>query len=61
VAATSKAVNLVFHKGSLLTDPSGLLSGDGKYTRQVSATQALSTPEKVTALVQEAITRQREM
>jgi uncharacterized protein YdeI (YjbR/CyaY-like superfamily) len=30
---TKKFVNLMFHKGALIKDPSGLLEGDGKETR----------------------------
>ena len=30
-----EAVALYFHKGALLSDPHGLLSGDGKYTRLI--------------------------
>ena len=61
VAATKKAVNLVFHKGSLLADPADLLTGDGKYTRQVSAARALAEPEDVAGLVRDAIAHQTDM
>jgi hypothetical protein len=61
VAASKSGVNLVFHKGSLLPDPKELLTGDGKYIRQVSAKQALATPDEIATLVREAVARQREM
>jgi hypothetical protein len=61
VAATGKGVNLVFHKGALLADPSSLLSGDAKYTRQVAGTQALAAPDAVAALVRDAVAHQRDM
>ncbi|MFI7673926.1 DUF1801 domain-containing protein [Actinophytocola sp. NPDC049390] len=58
VAATGTAVYLVFHKGSLLADPAGLLTGDGKYTRQVPAAQALAAPGDVAGLVRDALAHQ---
>lgn len=61
VAATRKGVHLVFHKGVLLADPAALLSGDGKYTRQLAAEQALAAPDEVTALVRDAVAHQRDM
>jgi len=61
VAAGRKAVNLVFHKGSLLADPAGLLTGDGKYTRQVPAARALAAPDEVAALVRDALAHQTDM
>jgi hypothetical protein len=61
VAASKSGVNLVFHKGSLLPDPADLLIGDGKYTRQLPAKQALATPDEVATLIREAVARQREM
>jgi hypothetical protein len=61
VAATRKAVNLVFHKGSLLADPGGLLTGDGKYTRQVPAAQAIAAPDDVARLVRDALAHQTDM
>lgn len=61
VAATGKGVQLVFHKGALLTDPAGLLTGEGRYTRQIPAKQALVTPNEVTALVRDAIAHQKDM
>jgi hypothetical protein len=61
VAATGKGAHLVFHKGALLADPAGLLTGTGRYTRQIPAKQALVTPGEVTALVREAIAHQRDV
>ena len=61
VAVTKGGVSLVFHKGSLLEDPAGLLQGEGRYLRQVPYDQAAAHPEAVTALVREAIARQAEM
>ncbi len=61
VAATRTAVNLVFHKGSLLADPAGLLTGDGKYTRQVTAARALAAPDDVAGLVRDALAHQTDM
>jgi hypothetical protein len=61
IAVTARAVNLVFHKGVLLTDPAGLLAGDGRYIRQVSYEQAAAHPDAVAALVREALTHQTDM
>ncbi len=61
VAASKAGVNLVFHKGSLLPDPHGLLTGEAKYTRQLPAKQALTTPDEVATLIREAVAHQREM
>ena len=61
VAATRKAVNLVFHKGSLLADPAGLLTGDGKYIRQLPAARAIAAPDEVAALVRAALAHQTDL
>jgi hypothetical protein len=61
VAVTKGGVSLVFHKGSLLEDPAGLLQGEGRYLRQIPYDQAAAHPEAVTALVRQAIARQAEM
>ena len=61
IAVTRQAVNLTFHKGSLLADPAGLLRGDGRYLRSVPHAQATEHPDAVTALVREAIARQTDM
>jgi hypothetical protein len=54
-------VNLVFHKGSLLDDPAGVLQGEGRYLRQLPHDQAAADPEAVTALVRQAIVHQTDM
>ena len=61
VAASSRAVALAFHKGSLLDDPAGLLEGEGRYLRQVPFERAAADPEAVTALVRQAIAHQTDM
>jgi hypothetical protein len=61
IAITKGGVSLMFHKGSLLEDPAGLLRGEGRYLRQIPYDQAAAHPEAVTALVREAIARQTEM
>jgi hypothetical protein len=61
IAVTKGGVSLMFHKGSLLEDPAGLLQGEGRYLRQIPYDQAAAHPEAVTALVREAIARQTEM
>jgi uncharacterized protein DUF1801 len=53
--------SLVFHKGVLLADPDGLLTGDGKYIRQVDAARALAAPDAVAVLVRDAIAHQVDM
>jgi hypothetical protein len=61
IAVTKGGVSMMFHKGSLLEDPAGLLQGEGRYLRQIPYDQAAAHPEAVTALVREAIARQTEM
>jgi hypothetical protein len=61
IAVTKGAVSLVFHKGSLLGDPAGMLQGDGRYLRQVPYDRAAADPGAVTALVRQAIARQTDM
>jgi hypothetical protein len=61
VGVTARGVNLVFHKGSLLDDPAGVLEGDNRYLRQVPHDQAAADPDAVTALVRQAIVRQTDM
>ncbi|PZF80966.1 DUF1801 domain-containing protein [Jiangella anatolica] len=61
VAATKRAVSLSFHKGSLLDDPDGLLTGDGQYLRGVSHARAHAEPAAVAALVRQAVARQKDM
>ncbi|MDG4821964.1 DUF1801 domain-containing protein [Asanoa sp. WMMD1127] len=52
---------IVFHKGALLADPDGLLTGSGAYVREVSAAAARAAPAAVESLVREAVKRQRDM
>jgi hypothetical protein len=61
IAVTKRGVSLMFHKGSLLDDPAGLLQGEGRYLRQIPYEQAAAHAEAVIALVREAIARQTEM
>jgi hypothetical protein len=61
IAVTISEVSLVFHKGSLLDDPAGLLNGEGRYLRKVPHHQAAAYPEAVTALVTQAILHQTDM
>jgi hypothetical protein len=61
IGVTARAVNLVFHKGSLLDDPSGLLAGDGRYTRQIPYDRAAADPDAISALVRAAIEHQTDM
>jgi hypothetical protein len=61
VAITRRQVSLVFHKGSLLEDPSKLLHGGSRYLRQIAHDQAMANPDAVTALVCEAIAHQTDM
>jgi hypothetical protein len=61
VAVSPRGVSLVFHKGSLLDDPTGLLEGAGRYLRQVPYERATKDPEAVTELVRQAVARQTDM
>jgi hypothetical protein len=61
VAVTKRSVDLVFHKGSLLSDPAGVLRGESRYLRQVAYDRATADPEAVTALVRQAIEHQTDM
>jgi hypothetical protein len=58
-AVTPKKI--VFHKGALLADPAGLLTGSGAYVREVPAAAARGAPDAVSALVLEAVRHQRDM
>lgn len=51
VTASKRGVDLVFHKGALLEDPSRLLHGDADYVRSVPFEEALAEPEAVLALI----------
>jgi hypothetical protein len=61
VAASRRGVQLVFHKGALLRDPVGLLSGENRYTRETPAARALAHCDAVAALLREAVERQEEV
>jgi hypothetical protein len=61
IAVAARGVSLVFHKGSLLDDPAGLLEGEGRYLRQVPYEAAAKDPEAVTELVRQAVARQTDM
>ena len=61
IAVTRGSVNLVFHKGSLLDDPAGLLRGDGRYLRHVTYDDAVAHPEAVAGLLRQAIHHQTDM
>lgn len=61
VAVSRRAVSLVFHKGTLLADPAGLLDGDARYVRQVRLERATAHPEAVTAVVRDAIAHQTDL
>jgi hypothetical protein len=61
VAASSKGVSLMFHKGALLDDPAQLLRGDARYVRQVPHAAAVEHPKEIAALLHEAIAHQKDM
>lgn len=61
IAVTRAGVRLVFHKGSLLDDPTGLLRGSGRYVRELDHQDALRDPRAAKALVNQAIARRRDM
>jgi hypothetical protein len=54
-------VNLMFHKGALLDDPTNLLRGEGRYLRQVPHDTAVANPSEITNLVRHAVARQTDM
>ena len=55
IAVTKRTSNLVFHKGVLLEDPEGMLTGTGRYVRQVPLATAKQRPTAVIKLVRSAI------
>lgn len=61
VAVSKKATRLVFHKGVLLEDRSGLLDGSGRYVREVPLTEALRHRDDVTALVHSAVRHETDL
>lgn len=58
IGVTKAGVKLLFHKGALLEDPTGLLEGDSRYVRQIPYGAATDHPQRVAHLVQEAIAHQ---
>jgi hypothetical protein len=61
ISPTEAAVKLVIHKGALLADPDGLMTGDGRYLRAIR----FQAPDEVNAqvvgaILQEAAARQTE-
>ncbi|RZS44724.1 uncharacterized protein DUF1801 [Herbihabitans rhizosphaerae] len=61
IAESKKGAKLVFHKGVLLDDPAGLLTGSARYLREVSAERALADTEAIRALVRSAVEHQTDM
>lgn len=51
----------MFHKGSLLDDPAGLLQGTGRYIREITAEQAIQQPAAVNSLLHSALTHQADL
>lgn len=60
IAVTKKASTLVFHKGVLLDDPGRLLTGTGRYVRQLPLASARQHPNAVAQLVRSAIDHETE-
>lgn len=61
VAATKKGARPVFHKGVLLDDPGRLLTGWGRYVREVPGELARQHADAVAALVGSAITHHTDL
>ncbi|MEU8800394.1 DUF1801 domain-containing protein [Spirillospora sp. NPDC048819] len=61
IAAPKKGAKLVFHKGALLEDPERLLTGAGRFVREVTAGVALGHAEETVALMRSAIAHQTDM
>ncbi len=62
ISPTKKAVKLVIHKGALLADPTGIMHGQGRYTRSIP----FGTPDEIDAdalalILREASARQTDM
>ncbi len=58
IAVSRKATRLVFHKGVLLDDPEELLTGSGRYVRELAADLARRRPDAVEDLIRSAIEHQ---
>jgi hypothetical protein len=62
VSATKQAVKLVLHKGALLADPHGAMTGGGRYTRAIPfRAPAEIDSDVVGPILREAAARQTEM
>lgn len=61
VTVTRNGTKLMFHKGALLQDSSGLLQGTGRYLREAPYAVVEGSPDAVTTLVREAVRRQTDM
>jgi hypothetical protein len=61
VAVSRKASRLVFHKGVLLEDRSGLLAGSGRCVREMPLAAALQNRDDVTALVRSAVQHETDL
>lgn len=61
IASSKRGTRLVFHKGALLEDPDRVLTGAGRYTREVPAAVALDRPTTVAALVHSAVVHRTDM
>ncbi|MBF6332150.1 DUF1801 domain-containing protein [Nocardia transvalensis] len=61
ISAAKTGVRLVFHKGVLLDDPDGLLTGSARYVREIPAQRAIGHPDAIRALIHSALTHQTDM
>ncbi|HEV2784419.1 MAG TPA: DUF1801 domain-containing protein [Actinophytocola sp.] len=61
IAAPAKGAKLIFHKGALLDDPEGLLTGSARYLREIPAQEALNHPDAVRSLIHSAIAHPTDM
>jgi hypothetical protein len=61
VATSKKATRLVFHKGVMLEDRSGLLESSGRYVRELPLAVALRNRDDVVDLVRSAIQHETDM
>ena len=62
IDVTKRGVTLMFHKGVLLNDPSGVLQGTGRYLRQIKPDSVTDiNKDAVIALVRHAIDKQTDM
>ena len=61
IAASHKSSSLVFHKGVLLDDSEGILSGTGRYVRHLPLASAMERPAAVIHLVRSAIEHETDL